>query len=149
MEISVSKVSEEKSERVHIECHQVTAQVNSIVKFVKSLTGTLTGKIDDRSYEVNIVDIYYIESVDNRSYIYTKDKVFLASQRLYEIEEMLKDASFIRISKAVIVNLMKIKTIKPALNGRFSAFLVNGEEVIISRKYVPDFKEKIKGGKQL
>ena len=52
-----------------------------------------------------------------------------------------------RISKSVVVNLMKIKALKPAMNGRFSAVLSNGEEVIISRKYVPCLKEKIRGGK--
>ena len=40
---------------------------------------------------------------------------------------------------------MKIKAIKPALNGRYSAILQNGEEVIISRKYVVELKRALKG----
>jgi len=41
---------------------------------------------------------------------------------------------------------MKIESIKPALNSRFMAKLTNGEVVIISRQYVPQLKEKLKGG---
>ena len=46
----------------------------------------------------------------------------------------------------MIVNLMKISSVRPALNGRFSAVLKNGEEIIISRKYVPELKRTLKGG---
>ena len=42
-----------------------------------------------------------------------------------------------------MLNIMKVDSIKPALNGRFSCILRNGEEVIISRKYVNPFKEFI------
>ena len=46
----------------------------------------------------------------------------------------------------MIVNLMKITSVRPALNGRFLAVLKNGEEIIISRKYVPSLKNILKGG---
>jgi DNA-binding LytR/AlgR family response regulator len=41
--------------------------------------------------------------------------------------------------------MMKIVTIKPAMNGRFLCHLNNDEKVIISRKYVPEVKERLKG----
>ena len=85
--------------------------------------------------------------MDGKTYIYTKSKVYRARARLYELEEMLVESSFLRVSKATVLNLLKISAIKPALNGRFSAVLSNGEEVIISRKYVASFKEKIRGEK--
>ena len=40
---------------------------------------------------------------------------------------------------------MKVKAIKPALNGRYSAILQNDEEIIISRKYVQELKKALKG----
>ena len=39
---------------------------------------------------------------------------------------------------------MKIKSIKPALSGRYTALLKNGEEIVISRKYVADLKTALK-----
>ena len=41
---------------------------------------------------------------------------------------------------------MKVRSIKPALNGRFTAILQSDEEIIISRKYVPELKKALKGG---
>lgn len=147
MEIKVTQIPMEKPERVLIECHEMTAEVGEIIHFVKSRSGTLTGGLNERQYEIHVTDIFYIESVDNRTYIYTVKNVYDTRQKLYEIEEILADKAFLRISKSVVVNLMKIKALKPAMNGRFSAVLSNGEEVIISRKYVPSLKEKIRGGK--
>ena len=40
---------------------------------------------------------------------------------------------------------MKISSIRPALSGRYTAQLKNGEEIIISRKYVSDLKDILKG----
>lgn len=89
------------------------------------------------------MDILYIESVDDKVFIYLKDECYESGRKLYEFAGMLETGKFAQISKSVIVNLMKIESIKPALNGRFLCHLVNGEDVIISRKYVPEIKEKL------
>ena len=83
--------------------------------------------------------------MDNRGFIYTKDKVYETRQKLYELEELLKTKHFIRVSKSVLLNLMKVSSIKPALNSRFTAVLFSGEQVVISRKYVPELKKALKG----
>lgn len=44
------------------------------------------------------------------------------------------------------VEAVEIQSIKPALNGRFCAILQSGEEIMISRKYVPELKKALKGG---
>ena len=65
-------------------------------------------------------------------------------RKLYELEDMMRGRSFLRVQKSMLLNLMKVKSIKPALGGRYSAILKNGEEVVISRKYVSDLKETLK-----
>ncbi|MCR4867217.1 MAG: LytTR family transcriptional regulator DNA-binding domain-containing protein, partial [Lachnospiraceae bacterium] len=92
---------------------------------------------------IPIVDIFYVESVDDRTFIYLSGDCYETAHKLYELEEILNERRFIRISKSVIVNLLKIECVKPALNGRYLCHLKNGEDVIISRKYVPEFKEKL------
>jgi len=96
-------------------------------------------------YVISISDIYYFESVDDRTFVYPEKEFFETRMRLYELEEDLKGGAFVRISKSVIVNLMKVVSIKPAMNGRFLCKLKNGEEVLISRKYVNDVRMKLKG----
>ena len=92
------------------------------------------------------MDLFYAESVDDRLFLYTAADSYEIRMKLYELEDLLKNKSFLRVSKSMIVNLMKITSVRPALNGRFSAILKNGEEIIISRKYVPALKQILKGG---
>lgn len=131
---------------MEIRCHEITEEIREIVTFVKTRQGQLTGVMEGRQYEVPVRDVCYIEAVDNKVFLYTQKQVYETRQKLYEMEELLQEKYFLRVSKSLLLNLMKVKAIKPALNGRFLAILQNGEELIISRKYVPALKAALKGG---
>ena len=148
MDVKVKKISRDEEEMVEIGCHEVNESVREIVTFVKSRQGQLSGTLDGRQYEIPVTDVLYIESVDNKTFIYTARQSYESRQKIYEIEEYIRVRKFLRISKSMLLNLMKIKSIEPALNGRFSAVLTNGEEIIISRKYVPELKNTLKGDRQ-
>ena len=86
--------------------------------------------------------IYYIESVDKRTYVYTKENCYETRYRLYELEDILS-FYFLRVSKAMIINIRKIRAVKAELNGRMRADLLNGEQITISRAYVKELKGKL------
>jgi len=145
MDVEIEQVGRERKEQVLIRCHAVTEEVREIAAFVKSRQGSLTGVKDSRQYEIAVSDIYYFESVDGKTFLYTKDQVYETSYRIYELESMLRPKNFLRISKSMLLNLMKIRSIQSALNGRFAAVLLSGEEVIISRSYVKGLKAALRG----
>ena len=145
MDIRIVNIGENEKEYIEIGCYKNNGSVDDIVRFVKSRQGAVIGNKDEKQYRLPVTDIFYIESVDDKTFIYMENDCYGSQKKLYEFEALLTSRNFARISKAVIVNLMKIVSIRPALNGRFLCKLTNGEEVIISRKYVPDIKEKLKG----
>ena len=145
MNVRIEQTGKEQEELVLIRCHAVTEEVRDIAAFAKSRSGILTASADERQYEVAVTDVCYIESVDGKTFLYTKKRVYETSYRIYELEEMLKAKHFLRVSKPMLVNLMKIRSIQPALNGRFTAVLSSGEKIIISRNYVKALKEALKG----
>ena len=143
MEIDICEKKKKKKEYIKIGCHKVDSNVKEIVNFIKSRQGSIDVKNGEMKYNIPIVDIFYVESVDDRTFIYLSSDCYETAHKLYELEEILNERRFIRISKSVIVNLLKIECVKPALNGRYLCHLKNGEDVIISRKYVHEFKEKL------
>lgn len=145
MEVKILKIAEEIPETVEIRCHRVNAEVSEIAAFVKSRQGQIHGSCDGMQYEIPITSIYYAEAVDNRVFLYCSKQIYETKKRLYEIEAILEEKQFLRVSKSIVVNLMKVKAIRPAMNGRFIAVLLNDEEIIISRKYVSALKKKLKG----
>lgn len=145
MQTKITRIDKNKPEMLEIHCHCISDEVREIVAFVKSRQGQLTGTADERHYEIAVSDIFYIEAVDNKTFLYTKDRVYETRQKLYELEEMLFGKHFLRVSKSTLLNLMKVSAIKPALNSRFTAVLFSGEQVVITRKYVPELKKALKG----
>ena len=146
MKLEIRKIPENEPEMMEIRYHWITDEVREIVSFVKSRQGQISAMQDGKRFEVPVADLFYAESVDNRVFLYTAAESYETRLKLYELEDMLKEKTFLRISKSMIVNLMKITSVRPALNGRFSAILKNGEEILISRKYVPALKRVLKGG---
>ena len=62
--------------------------------------------------------------------------------RVSELEEQLKNTSYIRVSKSIILNIEKLQSVKPLINGKLEANLKNNEKILINRHYVPEFKKK-------
>lgn len=147
MQTRITKIGKDQPEYIEIHCYRISDEVREIIAFVKSRQGQLTGTADERQYEIAVSDVFFIESVDNKTFIYTKNKVYETRQKLYELEEILKEKRFLRVSKSTLLNLMKVSAIKPALNSRFTAELFSGEQVVITRKYVPELKKALKGDK--
>ena len=48
---------------------------------------------------------------------------------------------FFRCSKSVILHLNKVQQLKPEITRNILATLVNGERVVISRRYAPELKK--------
>ena len=139
-----SRINDETMAKVRDFIHEGATE-NEIAAFIKSRQGSLSGTAEQKQYEIAVTDLCYIESVDGRTFLYTSNRVYESAYRIYELEEMLKSKHFLRISKAMLVNLMKIQSIQPAFNGRFTANLRSGEKIIISRSYVKALKAALKG----
>ena len=140
MKLETRKIPESEPEMVEIRYHWITDEIQEIISFVKSRQGQLSATRDGKRFEVPVVDLFYAESVDDRLFLYTASDSYEIRMKLYELEDLLKNKSFFRVSKSMIVNLMKITSVR-----RFSAVLKNGEEIIISRKYGPALRQVLKG----
>lgn len=148
MKVSVQEIEHNRPEQVVIQCYSITDKVKNIINFIKSTDTSFFGYEGERMIELFLTDIFYVEAVDNRVFAYTENKTYQLRIKLYEFEEVSKYMRFFRCSKSMVVNLMKIDSVYPIFNGRFSARLFNGEEIIISRRYVSALKRILAGGEE-
>ena len=86
MQTKITRIDCDKPEMLEIHCHKISDEVREIIAFVKSRQGQLTGTADERQYEIAVSDVFFIESVDNKTFIYTKNKVYETRHKLYELE---------------------------------------------------------------
>lgn len=143
MEI-ITKQVENKPLTVTIEYPQLDGYTEGIIKKVKALNVTISGSIQERTYSLSISDIYYIEAVGRKVFLYTKDEIYLTGKKLYELEELLIETSIIRISKSCLMNMDILYSIKQLTNSKLEATLVNGEKLIVARTYLNNIKNMLK-----
>lgn len=146
MRVFIRNVANPDDERVIIECVRVTPEIEEIRAFALTKGEGLSGTTDGQQKErIALEDVCYFEAVDEKVFACTADKVYEISGRLYEVEQAYEECGFVRCSKSVVLNLMKLNSISPALNGRFLVHMKNGEKLMISRKYASAVIEKVMG----
>lgn len=129
--------------RVEIHCRDITNEVSKLKRYIEKYGAGITANEDGSTCVVSMDQILYVESVDKRTYIYTEQKVLSTDKRLYELEEILDRKDFFRCSKSVIININKVIRVKPEINRNILATLVNGEVIVISRRYAAELKKMI------
>ena len=143
MKISIEKINRDQDEEILIRCHEIDEKILSYVKNIEQQEADLIGYEGDTIHRLKLVEVYYFEAIDNKVFIYCKDKFYESKRKLYELEELCGVKKFFRASKSFIINISKIDYIKPSLSGRFNATLDNGETIVVSRQYVPLLKSKL------
>jgi len=141
VKITIEQPQTGEEEQIIVKCHHISPEITRLLNAFKSQGNILIGYDGSEICRVSSADIFYIESVDNKVFLYCERGVYESKQKLYELEDMLSVGDFLRISKSVIANLSKIKSLVPAFSGRLEAVLINGEKIIISRQYVNELKK--------
>ena len=126
---------------VTIEYRELTENVKRVSDFVRSVDQSITCRKNDEEFSIAVNDIFYVESVDKKAFVYCESEVYQSGLRLIELEEVLSHAGFVRVSKSAILNVEKLRGVKNLANSKLEALLVNDERICVSRKYLKDIRE--------
>ncbi len=129
---------------VVIEYPEWSESVESLYKKIGRMDLSFTGKCDDRTVNIGISDIYYIENVERKLFLYTRDEVYRFDGTMADIENNMYDTGLVRISRTCIMNTDRLKEIRQIKNSHLEAVLDNDEKLIVSRKYLADIKKIFK-----
>lgn len=143
MNVIVEEQEDLTEDQVVIYCREENQEIRKIKWFIKNINTKLCTSLDFKKVMITPDEIYYIESVDKKTFVYIKDKVLECSLKLYEIEDRFKEFSFFRANKSTIVNVMYIKDINILLNRNLLVTLESKEKITISRRNVKDFRKLI------
>ena len=145
MKVKIQMIPESEEERAELLVHKKDSSIERLADYIEMeayhSVVILCGNGDD-IYRVPCTDIYYIETGYDKRLVHVENAVFVSEMRLYELENILPPC-FIRISKSAILNINKVASYKPLLNGMMSVKLVNGEVTYISRKYLKEVRNRI------
>lgn len=147
MKVSMEQVKAGEEE-ILIRYWEVTPELRRLLTFLQGNSPTIMGKNEYGQCRLLPEQIYYFERVDDRIFAYTKEQEYQVALTLREAEEQLKGHGFFRCNKSFVVNIDRIVSVRSQMGNRIDALLDNQEHVIISRRYVKEFRELLKGGRE-
>lgn len=143
MKVTIDEDPSATGIEVVVTCQKMDRHVLDIVARLRMFDRKVTGSTNGGTHVVRAEDVLYIESVDKRTFFYTKDDVYETPLRLYEMEERLADCDFVRVAKGCVINFQKVVSLRPDVNGRIVASMDGGDQVVVSRQYAPDIRRKL------
>ena len=129
---------------VIIEYPEWNETVDSLVRKIGRMDIAFVAKTEGGSVSISISDVYYIENVERKLFIYSKDEVYRFDGTMSDIESRIEDTALVRISRTCIMNTDHLKEIRQIRNSHLEAVMDNDEKLIVSRKYLPDIKRIFK-----
>lgn len=90
---------------------------------------------DGRYTFINLMDTYYIESLDGRCLLYDKHQIYFALDRFQKYKSSLAEYGFVQCNKTQIVNVSHIKEIEIYKECQRILTLDNDEILLVSRRY--------------
>ena len=107
MKIVIEESHDGEEDQIIIKCREMTEELIHLLAMIKS-HDTLIAYDGNNIHRIQPKEIYYIEVVDNKTFLYCKNKVLESKQKLYELDNFLSKSDFLRVSKSVLLNLSKI-----------------------------------------
>ena len=141
IEINVDDKIEETS--ISISCKGLTPELQKMIAMMRILDKKFAVMRDGETFLLDVSEIIYIETIDRKTFVYTKDGVYESGLRLYELEQQLEECGFCRVSKSCLVQLRAVRSLKSDINRRIRVTLDNGEVIIASRQYADEIKKKL------
>ena len=86
-------------------------------------------------FRVDVDSIEHIEAAGDYMCIYTGDNSLILRETMKDLERRLDPREFQRVHRSTIVNLDKVRQVKPHTNGECFLVLESGAQVKVSRSY--------------
>jgi len=128
--------------KVTITANQMTDEVNELVRKISEHTpSVLVGFKDDNASILECGKVIRFYSANQKVYAVTADTEYTIRLRLYELEQRLNSAEFVRISNSEIINLKEIKGFDLSFSGTICVQFRNNSVSYVSRRYVTKIKQ--------
>lgn len=126
---------------VIVEYPEYDKSVDNLINKIKNMSISFTGKSDGKTVSIDISDIYYIENVERKIFLYSKKDIYRYDGSMADIDSSISETDLVRISRTCFMNVSHLKEIMQIKNSHLEAVLDNGEKLIVSRTYLKDIKK--------
>jgi two-component system LytT family response regulator len=99
----------------------------------------------DRVTYVSTGDVDWLEADDNYVRVHARGSARLVRETLKSLEARLDPRHFARVHRSAIVNLERVRELRPTFNGEYVVVLATGARLTLSRSYRDAFFDRMGG----
>ena len=143
MKITININADVKDTDVVINCNQLSPEIERVLATLRILNQQMMVTKDNETHILDVPEIIYVEAIDRKTFVYTKNDIYESKLKLYEMEEKLIQCGFFRVSKSCLVQLQYIKSLKNDIDRKIRLTLKSGEQIMVSRQYADEMKRRL------
>ncbi|MDD7183977.1 LytTR family DNA-binding domain-containing protein [Peptostreptococcus porci] len=141
MEIEIKIDNKCSDTKVVIITNKITDEVDYIINTISNHSHRrIVGVENEKITILEPTEIVRIYSSSGKVFACCASKEYTLKLRLYELEEILDQNNFVRISNSEIVNLKKVDKFDIRFNGTICIIFLDGTITYASRRYVKKIK---------
>ncbi len=144
MKIRVERITDGE-ESIDIRYKEPNPTIERVLGILNNEGNRLWGRADEESVCIDLSDILYLESVDDKVFAYTRERLLRIDRSLNSFMTETADETFFRCSKSMVINVNRVISLKSLSSNRIDAVMEGGEHIIISRRYASEFRKLLKG----
>lgn len=102
MKLTIHQNKELKEEEIVIHCIRMDKRLQKLCNYIRQFTFSVGGENEGKQYQLAPEEIYYIDSVDSKSFLYDAAQSYFCRQTLTALESQLKNGEYLLISRNYI-----------------------------------------------
>lgn len=147
IKINTDISSEYKEISITINAPNLSDEIRNLIEYVSNIN-TISNQIvaskNNEIYFIDLEEVICFFSKDKYNYVRSIDGTYKIKYKLYELEELLKQKDFIRISNSCIININQVKYFDTSMLGTILVKFKDNTQEKVSKRNVPQIMKLLK-----
>jgi DNA-binding LytR/AlgR family response regulator len=141
VEVNVNK--DTKEPKIVIYANEITEEISKLINELSEYsTNNIVGFLDNKVYLLDKMKIESFYTEGNKVYVRTiTQEKYIVKYRIYELEDILQNTSFIRISNSEIANFNEVVSLDLSIIGTIMLKFKSGNTTYVSRRNITKIKK--------
>lgn len=151
MEIKITtNISNEfKETSIIINAPELSDEIQNVINYISNINTAPHQIMASKNNEIYFIDLDKVICFFSKAkynYVRTQDGIYKVKYKLYELEELLKQRDFIRISNSCIINIQQVECFDTSILGTILVKLKDHTQETVSKRNVSHIMKLLKGG---
>ncbi len=147
VKITTNISNEFKETFITINAPELSDEIQDIIKYISNINTTphqILASKDNEIYFIDLDKVICFFSNNKYNYVKTQDGTYKIKYKLYELEDLLKQKAFIRISNSCIINIQQVAYFDTSILGTILVKLKDNTQETVSKRNVPHIMKLLK-----